>query len=166
MSIASAISNRSLMFNYSANTSSTDVIRYINEDLVIHLNSYEKFVHFYDAFTQDPQDGKYREVPKAAELTTFTPSPDANAWTIKGELQMIYRKQATAETWPTVAKQITAAIAATLNTAAKEKILEVFPYEWTPAILTGKVSKIMEMVKAGLTNIASKITGSDRLEAD
>ncbi len=166
MSSNTSVNSKALVFNYTANTSSTDVIKFINEDLVIYLNSYEKFVNFYDAFTQDQVTGKYCELPKAAEPVVFTPPPDGNVWTIKGEFANITRKQAIVETWPTVAKQITAAIAATLNSAAKDKILEVFPYEWTPAILAGKVSKVMEMVKAGLTNIASKITGSDRLEAE
>lgn len=163
---ASAINTKAVVFNYTANTSSTDVIKFLNEDLIMYLNSYEKFVHFYDAFTQDNVDGKYRDVPKAAEPVVFIPPPDGNVWAIKGEFANITRKQAIAETWPTVAKQITAAIAASLNSAAKDKIVEVFPYEWTPAILAGKVSKVMEMVKAGLTNITSKITGSDRLEAE
>ena len=55
-------SKASLVFNYTANTSPTDVIKYINEDLIIYLNTYEKFVHFTDAFTQDSASGKYCDV--------------------------------------------------------------------------------------------------------
>ena len=140
---ASAINTKAVLFNYTANTSSTDVIKFLNEDLIMYLNSYEKFVHFYDAFTQDNVDGKYRDVPKAAEPVVFIPPPDGNVWAIKGEFANVTRKQAIAETWPTVAKQITAAIAASLNSAAKDKIVEVFPYEWTPAILAGKLFLIL-----------------------
>ena len=129
-SINDAVNNKSaLVFHYTANTSATDVIKFINEDLIIYLNSYEKLVHFTDAFTQDSASGKYQDVPKAAEPVVFNPSPDGNVWAIKGAFANATRKQAIAETWSTVAKQITATIAATLSSAAKDKILEVFPYE-------------------------------------
>ncbi len=138
------------------------VDKFIKQEMVYKLNTEAKFTIYSDVY-QEP----YPKLPMAALPY------EANQVTSKmGKLEQkllfseLLKKQEKVNEWPSISKQITGKIAGMLSGRAHEKIKSVYYDKWSESIKSGKVHKVIDMIRNGLVSKAARIREFDKLNLE